>query len=264
LERAFALNPLNKDHPANLGRLLSLWGRRANGGEEKLQQAAEWFEVAHRIAPNDATILNELATTMAYLGRPEDAEARFKQSIATDPRFAESYARLGELYRANGRLSEAADQFVAAVERNRSILESDTRQLEPILDSLKNEPQALTTLRDGFERAKQRYDEQRQRAQAEGREPINDVRFLAQLGRVRATAGDVGGMQAAFDEIVQSDPDNVAYRQLYTQTLSNTLQFDAALRQAEEALSLAQQQRLDRQVADIQKLIDVVRAKAGG
>lgn len=264
LERAFALNPGNKDHPANLGRLHVLWGRRVNGGTPELERAVEWFEAARRVAPNDATILNELATNLAYLGRTEEAEARFKASLALDPRFAETYARLGELYRANGRLQEAAQQFVAAIERNRSVLESDTRQLAPVLESLKAEPQALAALHDGFERQKQRYDQQRQQAVAEGRTPVTDPRFLSQLGRVRAATGDIAGMQAAFDEIVQADPQNVAYRQLYTQALSDTLQYDAALEQAEQALALAQQQQLSRQATDLQKLVEAMRAKAGG
>ena len=76
--------------------------------------------------------------------------------------------------------------------------------------------------------------------------------------------GDVAGMQAAFDEIVAAAPDNVAYRQLYTQALSDTLQYSAALQQGEQALALAQQQKLDTQAADIQKLLDSIRAKAGG
>ena len=91
-----------------------------------------------------------------------------------------------------------------------------------------------------------------------------DARFLSQLGRVRAATGDIVSMQAAFDEIVAADPQNVTYRQLYTQTLSDTLQYDAALQQAEQALALAQQQQLSRQTGDLQKLVDEMRAKAGG
>ena len=264
LEQAYAINPTNKDHPANLGRLFSLWGRRANGGTDKLEQSVEWFEVARRIAPNDATILNELATNLAYLGRVEDAEARFKESVALDPRFAETYARLGELYRANGRVDEAAQQFAAAVERNRSVLESDTRQLAAVLTTLKSDPQALTMLRDAFEAQKQRYDQQREEARTAGKTPAVDARFLSQLARVRAAAGDVAGMQTAFDEILEAEPQNVAYRQLYTQVLSDTLQYDAAVQQAEKALELAQRQQQNRLTADLQDLLEMMRAKAGG
>jgi tetratricopeptide (TPR) repeat protein len=264
LEHAFRLNPGNKDHPANLGRLHSLWARRVNGGPQHYQQAIEWFEVAHRIAPNDAVILNELATNLALSGRTDEAEARFKESIALDPRYAESYARLGELYRANGRLGEATQQFVEAVKRNRSILETDTRQLDPLLNALEQDPQAIAALRAAFEEQKQRYDEQRRQAQADGRSVTTDSRFLSQLARVRAAAGDAAGMREIFDGLVQNDPQNVTYRQQYTVALSDTQQFDAALQQAEQALALAKQQQLSREADNLQQLIDMMRAKAGG
>lgn len=264
LEHAYALAPENKDHPANLGRLYSLWARRANGGQPMMQKAVDSFEAARRIAPNDATILNELATTLAYQGKTAEAEARFKESIALDPRFPETYARLGELYRANNRLQEAAQQFAAAVKVNRTSLESDTRSLDPILASLKADPQALAMLQTAYEQQKQQYDAQREQAQAQGRAPVTDARFLSQLGRVRSAAGDMAGMRAAFDQMVQAAPDNVTYRQIYTVALSDTLQFNDALKQAEQALALAQQQQLNQQVTTLQKLISDMRAKAGG
>ncbi len=264
LKRAFELNPGNKDHPANLGRLHSLWARRVNGGPQHFQQAIDWFAVAHRIAPNDAVILNELATNLALSGRTDEAIARFKESIALDPRYPETYARLGEVYRANGQIAEATQQFVEAVKRNRTILETDTRQFGPLLDALEREPQAIATLRAAFEEQKQRYDEQMRQAQAEGRTFNADPLFLSQLARVRAAAGDATGMREIFDQMVQADPQNVTYRQQYTVALSDTRQFDAALQQAEQALALAQQQQLSREAADLQRLIDMMRTQAGG
>ncbi len=264
LERAFALNPGNKDHSANLGRLHALWARRANGGQPHLDQAIEWFEVARRIAPNDAAILNELATTYAYAGQTARAEQLLRESLALDPIYAETYARLGELYRANGRLQEAAEQFAQAVRYNRTILDSDQRQLEPILESLRADEQALATLRAAFEEAKQRYDQQRAAASAAGRRPPADPFFLTQLARVRAASGDLPGMHAAFEEALALDPGNVAYRRLYTIALSDTQQYDAALAQAEQAKTLAEQQQLTQYASDLQQLIDLLRPRAGG
>jgi tetratricopeptide (TPR) repeat protein len=264
LERAVALNPGNKDHPANLGRLHSLWARRAGGGAEHFQRAIEWLEIARRIAPNDVVILNELASNLALHGGVAAAEARLKESLELDPTYAETYAWLGELYRANGQTTEAVQLYAEAVRRDRNILDNDQRQLGPLLTAFRSDPEAIDTIRAAFEEQKTRYDEQVQRALAEGREPVLDAHFLAQLGRVRAAAGDEAGMRAAFEEAIRIEPDNVAYRQHYTVALSNTLQFDAAMQQAEQALALAQQQQLNREATDLQQLIDTMRAQAGG
>lgn len=264
LERAFTLNPYNKDHPANLGRLYSLWARQARGGPAYLDRSVESFETARRIAPNDAAILNELGTTLVYQGKTAEAEARFQESIALDPRFAETYARLGELYRQSDRLPEAAAQYGEAIRRNRAVLEDGTRTLGAILPALQSDPQALATVRAAYEEQKQRYDQLRQQASAEGRAPVSDARFLSQLGRVRAAAGDREGLRAAYDELLAIAPDNVTYRQQYSLVLSDTQQFDAALQQAQAALTLAQQQQLERQVAELQQLIALMRTKTGG
>ena len=264
LERAVVINPGNKDHPANLGRLHAQWAQLPNAGPPYRQRAIEWFERAHKIAPNDATILNEIATNLALQGDIAAAEARFKESLQRDPGYAETYIRLAELYRLNGRIAEAGPLYAAAVERNRSALDADGRRLDRLLGVLKEQPAIIADIHAAYEAQKERYDRQRQQALAQGQQLAPDVRFLSQLGRVRAAAGDVAGMRAVFDEIVQTDPENVTYRQLYTLVLSDTLQFDAALQQAQKALDLAQQQQLTTQAADLQRLIDMMRKKAGG
>jgi tetratricopeptide (TPR) repeat protein/O-antigen ligase len=264
LERAAQLNPGNKDHSANLGRLHSMWARRAGGGAEHYSQAIEAFERAHRIAPNDVVILNELASNLALAGDVAAAEARFQESLELDPTNAETYARLGEIYRVAGRIEEAAELYADAVRRNRNIFDTDQRQLGPILASLEGHPGAIATLLDAYEEQKNRYDEQIQRAVAEDHEPPIDTRFLSQLAQVRAAAGDAAGMQTAFSQALQLDGNNVRIHQQYTLALSNTRQFDAALQQAQEGLELAQAQGLEREVADLQQLMDMIRAKAGG
>jgi len=262
LEQAWRLNPTNKDHPANLGRLMSLWARRAGGGAPKLQEAAEWFETARRIAPNDANLANELATVQALQGNVEQAEASFRESLALDPRYAETYARLGELYLGAGRTGEAAEQFAAAVERNRSILESDVRGLDPILAPLKRDQAALDMLRSAFEQQYRQLEQAQQEARAAGREPAVDARFLSQLGRVRAAAGDADGTSAAFEQVLAAAPDNVGYLQQYTVALSDTLQYDAALERGEQALALAQQSGDERRAGEIQAIIAAIRQNA--
>jgi tetratricopeptide (TPR) repeat protein len=268
LERAQQLNPGNKDHPANLGRLHSAWARRAVGTDaERTAQyelAAQGFAQAHRIAPNDAAILNELATTQALLGNVAESEANFQRSLVLDERYPDTRMRLGEVYRLNGRLAQAAEQYAAAVRLNRGALDTDGRQLDAIIQSFRNEPQTLQTLLAAYEEQAERYGQQIAQAQAAGRELPRDTRFLGQLARVRAATGDVEGMRTAFDQAVTLDPTNVPIRRQYTVALSDTLQFDAALQQAEQGLQQAQQQQLATETNTLQRLIETLRTKTGG
>jgi tetratricopeptide (TPR) repeat protein len=268
LQRAHQLNPGNKDHPANLGRLHSAWARRAvsTDAERATQydEAARWFTEAHRIAPNDAAILNELATVQALQGNIDQAEANFQRSIELDPRYPDTRVRLGEVYRVNGRLEEAAAQFAEAVKLKRTALDSDGRQLDAIVQSFAEQPQAMHTLHSAFEEQYARYGQQIQDAQAAGRQPPQDPKFLAQLARVRAATGDQAGMQQAFEQALTLAPDNVVFRRQYTVALSDTLQFNIALQQAEQALQQAQRQQLNSEASTLQQLIATLRTKISG
>jgi len=268
LERAQQLNPGNKDHPANLGRLHSAWARRAVATDAErtaqYEAAAQGFAEAHQIAPNDAAILNELATTQALLGNVPEAESNFQRSIALDERYPDTRMRLGEVYRLNGRLAQAAQQYAEAVRLNRSALDTDGRQLDAAIASFRSEPQTLQTLRAAYEEQAARYGQQIADAQAAGRELPRDTRFLSQLARVRAATGDVEGMRTAFDQAITLDPTNVPIRRQYTVALSDTLQFPAALQQAEQGLQQAQQQQLANETTTLQRLIETLRTKTQG
>jgi tetratricopeptide (TPR) repeat protein len=268
LARAQQLNPGNKDHPANVGRLHSAWARRAVATDAQraaqYELAAQGFAEAHRIAPNDAAILNELATTQAVLGNVAEAEANFQRSLRLDERYPDTHVRLGEVYRLNGRLAEAAQQYAEAVQINRGALDSDGRQLDAVIASFRSDPVALETLRAAYEEQAARYGEQIADAQAAGRDLPRNTRFLGQLARVRAATGDVEGMRTAFDQAITLDPSNVPIRRQYTVALSDTLQFDAALQQAEQGLQQAQQQQLTNETTTLQRLIDTLRTKTQG
>jgi tetratricopeptide (TPR) repeat protein len=248
--------------------LHSAWARRASATEEQrtaqYQAAAQGFAEAHQIAPNDAAILNELATTQALLGNVAEAEANFQRSLALDERYPDTRMRLGEVYRLNGRLAQAAEQYAAAVRLNRGALDTDGRQLDAIIQSFRAEPETLETLRAAYEEQAERYGQQIAQAQAAGRELPKDTRFLSQLARVRAATGDVEGMRAAFDQAITLDPTNVPIRRQYTVALSDTLQFPAALQQAEQGLQQAQQQQLATETNTLQRLIETLRTKTQG
>lgn len=268
LQRAAQLNPGNKDHPANLGRLHAAWARRATGTDAartaQYQAAVQNFAAAHQIAPNDAAILNELATTQALLGDVTTAEQNFQQSLKLDDRYPDTRSRLGDVERLNNQLADAAQQYAAAVRLNRSALDADGRQLDAILQAFRPNRQALDTLRAAYEEQATRYGQQIAAAQAAGRPLPKDTRFLSQLARARAATGDVQGMRTAFDQALVLDPNNVALLQQYTVALSDTLQYPAALQEAQQALQQAQQQQLSTEVTTLQRIIDTLRTKTKG
>jgi tetratricopeptide (TPR) repeat protein len=129
LLRARALNPMNTDHYANLGRLYSWWGSSDGGGDStKISLAVQAYETAHRYSPGNAQLWNELGLAYYKAGRYQDAIDALHGSIAMDDRYALSYFVLGEIQRsesvaratqdpaASARLAaEAADAYAKAV-----------------------------------------------------------------------------------------------------------------------------------------------------
>ena len=246
LERAYALNPGNKDHPANLGRLQALWYGFRNE-QAHLDASLQWYERAHAIAPNDVVILNEWATTLASKGPTVygEVEAKLRESARLDPRFADTYVKLGNLLRIQDKLPEAAEQYALAIERRADALEDGReRSLEPAIAALKADPAALTTLMEAYRKA------------AEER-PTAPV-IQAALGRVAAAMGDPTTVRTAFDRAISTVPDSVAYRQQYTLALSATEEYDLALEQAQAGLELARTQKREADVTTLTKLVEAL------
>jgi tetratricopeptide (TPR) repeat protein len=115
LLRAKALNPMNTDHYANLGRLYSWWGSSDGGGDSsKLGLALQAYETAHQLSPGNAQIWNELGLAYYKAGRYQDAIDALHGSIAMDDRYALSYFVLGEIQRSESVARQAQDPAAAA------------------------------------------------------------------------------------------------------------------------------------------------------
>lgn len=71
-------------------------------------EAEARFRAAAALDPSFAEALMNLGTTLAELGRRDEAIASVEQALAVEPAFAEGYASLGTLYSAAGRYGEAA------------------------------------------------------------------------------------------------------------------------------------------------------------
>ncbi len=252
LERAQRLNPGNKDHSANLGRLFALW-YNLNQDPAKLESALRWYDEAHRVAPNDVVILNEWATNLAQLGpsRYDEVEEKLTLARTLDPRYPGSYVRLGNLYRIKGQYMEAAEQYAQAIERQPNALD-DAREgsLDPALATLKQEPAALQRLLAAYQAALEKRPD--------------DAQLHSAAGRVAAALGDRQTLQGAFDRAITLAPDNVKFRQQYTVALSETQQYDAAIEQAEAGLKLAETQERKTEADSLNQLVQTLQQRRAG
>ncbi|MFQ6000062.1 MAG: tetratricopeptide repeat protein [Anaerolineae bacterium] len=101
LEKARAINPLNTDHLANLGRIYNIWGGLTKDPEERrerLQQALHYYQEATTLSPHNAQLMNEWGQTYQALEDYEKAIAKFQESLALDPEYGQTYLLLIDTY----------------------------------------------------------------------------------------------------------------------------------------------------------------------
>jgi O-antigen ligase len=252
LERAQQLNPGNKDHAANLGRLNSLW-YGLNDDPARLEAALRWYEAANKVAPHDVVILTEWASTLASTGSSSypEVEAMLREAQTLDPSYADSFVKLGNLYRLQGKTAAAAEQYAAAIQRRPNALEDGRdNSLDPALAGLQDDPAALRTLLDAYRVAAQKRPD--------------DAAIQSAIGRVAAVLQEEQTVHAAFEQAIAAAPDNVRYRQQYTLALSRTEEYDAAIEQARAGLQLAQQQQREADVETLNRLLQELQRQAGG
>ena len=77
-------------------------------------------ETVSRLDPQDAIALYNLSNTLKELGRLDDAEAGFRNSILLKPDFAEAYLNLGVLLQESGRFLDAEASYRKAIAANSS------------------------------------------------------------------------------------------------------------------------------------------------
>ncbi|MCG8349122.1 MAG: serine hydrolase, partial [Chloroflexales bacterium] len=258
LHRARDLNPLNKDHYANLGRLNNFWYSWTQD-PSRLQESLNWYEQVNEIAPQDVTLMNERAGVTIQLGNytqtmgSEDEAARYfnaaeqllQRSKELDQRYVDTDARLADLYRLQGRLAEATDLYVNVIKRSPNQLDSS---IERIADSLEAEPDLLRKLRDAY--AEQAGD---------------DALLHAIAGLLSVRVGDMEQAVESYDRATTIQPQNVEYHRNFTIVLSDTRRYDQALSEARNTLSLAQSQPgRETEVAQLQALIAYLEQQAAG
>ncbi len=269
LEQAQHLSPTNKDHAANLGRLYNLW-YQLTPDPTKLQKALEWYGEAARIAPNDVVILDEWATTEMLAGPKSyaDAEQKLLHSEQLDPRYIDTPIKLGNVYRLDSKLKEAGAQFATVLARDPNAFYHADAAPERIIASLEHEPTALQAMADALrgQIVKELPVDQRATLPADRQKTLTTTyaQNHAILGLLNAALNDKAGMQQQFEQAITLVPDNIQFRQQYTSALSETAQYDAALKQAQAALQLAQNQKRDDIVTQIKSMITALQQRHVG
>ncbi len=284
LLRAHDLNPLNKDHFANLGRLNSYWYSWSYD-PRRLSAALEWYERVTPIAPRDVTLLNERAGVTisvgdyyAANGNREQARQFYEQatellrySEQLDPRYADTYLRQGDLARLQYNDPEAAAAaYVKAIELSGILVASS---IERIADGLADRPDLLIQLRDAYARQAAQQEERLSAAEA-GRSPGADVEELRRrvallhsaTGLLAVRAGDMRGSVEPYRRAAELQPGQTNYRRNYAIVLSDTLRYDEALAEAQRALeALRGQPGAEEEVAVTRRLIQMIeQARSGG
>ncbi|MEO7913458.1 MAG: hypothetical protein ABIV47_27725 [Roseiflexaceae bacterium] len=262
LEQARSLNTLNKDHYANLARMHSFWYSRLTQDPDQLRQAIDWYKQGHAIAPQDVTILNEYASTVALMGNytrsqnDEPAAQQFynqaadllAQSKALDARYSDTDLRLADVLRLQGNASQAIDMYMKLLETNPHALDS---QLTQIADSLRGQPDLLRRLRDTY-------------TAAMAKKP-DDAALHSFIGLLSVRMNELPQAAAAFAQWTQLQPQSLEAHRNYTLVLSDTRQYPQALAEAQTLLTLAQAQQLPKeQQGAIQGLVEFLKVQGAG
>jgi len=112
LLKARAMNPMNTDHYANLGRLYVYWGGVLSGsaatqqqGLDKLQQGVNYYQQAVQLSPQNAQIWNELAMaqrSLALYVNQLNAPAQGKAGASSAPTSTQAITGSGTVSATNG------------------------------------------------------------------------------------------------------------------------------------------------------------------
>jgi tetratricopeptide (TPR) repeat protein len=278
LLKAHDLNPLNKDHFANLGRLNN-YLYSITRDPERLRLAIKWYEQVGPIAPNDVTLINERAGVVAELGDyakdagdAAQAQAQYDQaaellhhSEELDARYVDTYQRLGDLeQRRGGDLAKATDFYVKAIDLSPA---TAANGIQSVADSLADHRDQIARLRDAFSAAAQKAEDRLKTLQgdperaADARAASSQAALLhSVVGLLAVRAGTVSDSLEPYQRAVTLQPANVEYSRNYTIVLSDTKRYDEAIAEANRLIAVLQAAGQTDKLAQVQQLLKVVQA----
>jgi tetratricopeptide (TPR) repeat protein len=272
LLRAHDLNPRNKDHYANLGRLNNFWYAWTQD-PTRLQASIDWYEQVTPIAPQDVTLLNERAGVVIQLGdytaangdaaqaasHYEQARELLLRSSELDPRYADTPLRLGDLRRvADSDLDAAADEYVRAIGISGSLV---ANSIERIAATLAERPDLILKLRDAYAAEAAEQEERIVTLEQQGRgADAENLRTQAALyhtvaGLLAVQGGEAASSVDAYRRASELQPSRPDYSYNYAIILSDTLRYDEALAEARRGIAATSDPQA---IADAQELIQII------
>ncbi len=258
LLKAHTLNPLNKDHFANMARLYIFWYTRVEPKPEILQKALQWFHDGIDAAPKDVTILNEYIESLLTYAESiktsdptmakktiADANTLLQRSIALDEKYSDTTLRQANVLRAQGDFPKAVSIYTQLIAKNPRVLDA---QITKIIRQLASQPALLTQLRDTYNT---------------NLKPT-DTLSLSIIGLISSQLNDHPNAILAFGKLAQLQPENLEAQQNYTLVLSDGQRYTDATIQAEKLAALAKTKGVSQDNLSLYtQLIDFFKAKAG-
>jgi len=237
LERARQLNPQNKDHYANLGRLNNFW---YNWTQDltRLQKSAQAYAFTTDIAPQDVALMGERARVLLMLGSKLASQGKQEEQYATaekvlqrahmlDPKYGDTDVQLGELYLVQGKLPEAVNLYSETIQLDAHRLD---QYIERALAALEGQPDLLRKLRDAYAHAVE--------TDQVGKDATKDALLYNILGMLSVRVGDMPKAVEAYQKAVALQPNEADSVRNYTLVLSDTRQYAEAFSQTQHLLNL--------------------------
>jgi tetratricopeptide (TPR) repeat protein len=189
-----------------------------------------------------------------------------QRSKELDQRYLDTDARLGDVYRAQGKLAESADVYTDLISRAPLQL---TNSIERIANDYEGQPELIRQIRDAYaERAAFGDNELATKPAdqiAAAYNSGNTALLHAIAGLLSVRAGDLDEAVSAYERAATLAPQSFEYRRNYTIVLSDTQQYDRALTEAQATLGLIQgQQGREGESGQIQALIAYLEQRAAG
>jgi tetratricopeptide (TPR) repeat protein len=245
LTKAHTINPLNKDHFANMARMYTFWYTRIEAEPRIQTNILTWFADGVRIAPHDVSILNEyIGALISYAQsiRNTDpaaadqalaqAESLLQRSQTLDNRYRDTIIRRADLAQASGDYCTAVTLYSDILQQNPHALDS---QITTIIAQLTPQPELLRQLRSAY------------LANLDS----NDTITLSIVGLISSRIQDYDAAIDAFAQLARLQPSSLEAQQNYTLVLSDAQRYAEAAVQSEKLLSLATQSGMSQANLDL-------------